>query len=789
MGVDIMIAIRGKFVMALFLFLLIVNISAAATITVDDDPGKDYTTIQEAINAANDTDTILVYPGTYIENVMVNRSVSITSQSGNPDDTIVEAADGFDNAFNVTIGDVLIMGFNITGVDVGPSCGVYVSDVENVRIVNNHLMDNPSGIRFNATSNSNITNNYIYSSGFDGILLYYASNNVIVNNVIIESGNGIYLASSCNNNTLTDNTVLESHFGIWISSSEHNTLIENNASENYDGFYIAGYDNILSRNIALSNTNVGILIEGGRNNTFTENLATNNLEGISLRLSKNNTVNHNNASFNNEQGIIVKRSEYNMFNSNVASSNKGNGIVLDNDNYNNTLENNTALKNDDNGIFIVGSHNSTISNNTAASNALVGIHLLGSNDNYLSQNIAKLNNKDGIYIEYSSGNVLNNNSVDSNMDRGVRLADSSNNILNSNIICNNSVFGIRLSNSDNNSIYNNYFNNTNNTEIAGTSKDNSWNITKTTGPNIIDGPFLGGNYWAEPDGTGFSQTCIDANNDGFCDTQFDLSVNDTDFLPLNLNPAIDIEKHINGVDADTPIGVALRENETVTWEYIVNNTGNVILTDITVTDNKFGAICSIEKLMPGQSSVCTVTGTVEYGPHANLGTVLGNYTGIEVELLLSDEDPANYFGANPSIDVEKYTNGFDMDVDFTPGVYIGDNVNWQYVITNTGNVTLSNIVLSDDMEGIIPCPVNSLAPGESMVCEWEGVVSEYGLYHNTVNVTGDFEGLVTSDEDTGVYYGTEADDGDWQPPAVPTASPLLTAGVLGMFTILLLRRK
>ncbi|WP_340818194.1 NosD domain-containing protein [Methanolobus sp. WCC4] len=784
-----MIGTRGRSVMALFLFLLVVNISAAATITVDDDPGKDYTTIQEAINAANDTDTILVYPGTYTENVIVNRSVSIQSQSGDPGDTIVDAADGFDNAFNVTVDDVLIEGFNITGVDVGPACGVYVSDVENVRIVNNHLMDNPSGVRFNATGNSNITNNYIYSSGFDGILLYYASDNMIVNNVIIECGNGIYLASSCNNNTLINNTVLESHFGIWVSSSDNNTLTGNNASENYDGLYIHGFENILSKNIVLYNTNAGILIEGGYNSTLTENVATNNLEGISLRLAKNNTVYRNNASSNNEHGIIVKRSEYNMFDSNIASSNKGNGIVLDNENYNNTLENNTALKNDDNGIFIVGSHNNTINNNTADSNVMVGIYLLGSNDNYLFQNIAKMNQKDGIYIEYSSGNVLNSNNVHSNMDRGVRLVDSSNTTLDSNIICNNSAFGIRLFNSDDNTIYNNYFNNTNNTQIEGASNDNSWNISKTSGPNIISGPFLGGNYWAEPNGTGFSQTCVDMDNDGFCDTQFDLDANNTDLLPLNLGPVIDLEKYVNGVDADNPIGVALRENSTVTWEYVVNNTGNVILTGITVTDDELGTICSIEKLMPGQSSMCTVEGTVEYGPHANLGTVSATYEGIEFELLLSDEDPANYFGADPSIDVEKYTNGFDMDKDFTPGVYIGDEVTWQYVITNTGNVTLSNIVLSDDMEGLIPCPVTSLAPGESMTCEWEGVATEYGLYHNTVNVTGDFEGLVASDEDTGVYYGAEADDGDWEPTAVPTADPLITAGVLGIFVSLMIIRK
>ena len=47
---------------------------------------------------------------------------------------------------------------------------------------------------------------------------------------------------------------------------------------------------------------------------------------------------------------------------------------------------------------------------------------------------------------------------------------------------------------------------------------------------------MGGNYWAKPDGTGFSQTCADANVDGICDDVYNLATNNTDYLPLTQPP-------------------------------------------------------------------------------------------------------------------------------------------------------------------------------------------------------------------------------------------------------------
>jgi hypothetical protein len=79
-------------------------------------------------------------------------------------------------------------------------------------------------------------------------------------------------------------------------------------------------------------------------------------------------------------------------------------------------------------------------------------------------------------------------------------------------------------------VRNNYFNNTDN-GFFGASTAGLLNYEKTAGRNIVGGPFLGGNFWANPSGTGFSQTHPDADGDGICDEPFGME-DATDALPL-----------------------------------------------------------------------------------------------------------------------------------------------------------------------------------------------------------------------------------------------------------------
>ncbi|VVB84279.1 Periplasmic copper-binding protein (NosD) [uncultured archaeon] len=209
---------------------------------------------------------------------------------------------------------------------------------------------------------------------------------------------------------------------------------------------------------------------------------------------------------------------------------------------NGSITNNTLSSNYFNGISLGNSNNNNLTGNTA-SLSTEGILLSYSSNNNLIHNAANLNTF-GISISFSSsGNHLNSNIL-SNNSAGIELnLASNNNDLNSNVISNNPA-GIILGGS-NNTIYNNYFNNTDNFGMSG---NNTWNTTRTSGTNIIGGPYYGGNFWAYPNGTGFSQNCTDADNDGICDLPYVLDSSNIDYLPLAYTSSNNVVSRYAGSD-------------------------------------------------------------------------------------------------------------------------------------------------------------------------------------------------------------------------------------------------
>lgn len=179
----------------------------------------------------------------------------------------------------------------------------------------------------------------------------------------------------------------------------------------------------------------------------------------------------------------------------------------------------------------VSSNDNIIRNNDFSNNGL-GIGLSSSSNNTLSSNNFT-NNNNGIHLSYSSINMFTNNNITNNI-YGIILSYSSNNMITSNNITNN-TYGISLSYSSNNTIYNNFFNNTNNLNSNNIIYGNTWNTSKTPGTNIIGGEYIGGNFWAYPNGTDFSQTCSDSNKDGICDLPYILDSSNIDYQPLSLN--------------------------------------------------------------------------------------------------------------------------------------------------------------------------------------------------------------------------------------------------------------
>jgi parallel beta-helix repeat protein len=139
----------------------------------------------------------------------------------------------------------------------------------------------------------------------------------------------------------------------------------------------------------------------------------------------------------------------------------------------------------------------TITQNNASGNGYIGI-CISSENNAVIDNSANGNDYHGIYMYYAHNSTISKNTVRDNQQNGIEVKGSTSNTLMSNKVNNSADYGIFLNKSSNNTIYNNYFNNTNN---SYDNSNNTWNITKTTGTNIVGGPHLGGNYWSDYDGT------------------------------------------------------------------------------------------------------------------------------------------------------------------------------------------------------------------------------------------------------------------------------------------------
>ncbi|NLX49443.1 MAG: hypothetical protein GXY82_06145 [Methanospirillum sp.] len=116
---------------------------------------------------------------------------------------------------------------------------------------------------------------------------------------------------------------------------------------------------------------------------------------------------------------------------------------------------------------------------------------------------------------------------------GVYLHASDGATLAHNIIAANTEAGLRYCLSGRSTVYDNRFDNTLNVDFTGEPLEaHTCSVEPRNGPNIVGGPRIGGNYWAQPDGTGFSQVIADRDGDGFSDDAFPLASQSVDEHPL-----------------------------------------------------------------------------------------------------------------------------------------------------------------------------------------------------------------------------------------------------------------
>ena len=171
---------------------------------------------------------------------------------------------------------------------------------------------------------------------------------------------------------------------------------------------------------------------------------------------------------------------------------------------------------------------------------------------------------------------------------------------------------------------------------------------------------------------------------------------------------------------------------TISYSFLVTNTGSVTLTDVTVTDGLAGlsaVVCPSTTLAVGANMTCTATYVVtqtdvDAGNVHNSATASGtppatptnpNPTPITTPPSVIDTPIAQ----TPALATAK-TATLTVD-NGTPGVAnIGDVITYHVTVTNTGNMTLTNVVVVDTLDGYAPttltCSPTTLAPGQVATC-------------------------------------------------------------------------
>lgn len=275
-------------------------------------PGN-YSSIQDAINAASDGDTVYVYSGTYYENVNVHKTINLIGE--NKETTVIDGG-GNGNVVDISAVEVKINGFTLQN---GDPWGIKISDSYNNIISGNKLSNNNgSGIYVDKSSNNDINYNTIENNKEAGISLWCPYNNVN-ENIITNNSMGIYLFDSSNNNIYENTITNNKEGGIYLLGSFNNTIYRNNITNNSKGIeQFLSLNSSISENTITNNREDGVHIDcSGDNKVINNRIIHNNGNGIYLGfLSSGNKIIRNIIANNNDFGIYLKYSSGNQINSN-----------------------------------------------------------------------------------------------------------------------------------------------------------------------------------------------------------------------------------------------------------------------------------------------------------------------------------------------------------------------------------------------------------------------------------------------------------------------------------------
>lgn len=284
------------FIALVLSFMVFTQAGISTTINVPDD----HPTIQEAIDAAEPGDTILVGPGTYLENIDFKGKGIIVISTAGPVLTVIDGGSPDDPDYGSVVSfiskegeDTLLQGFTLTNGTGNLTTGLYrgggvYCHESHPTLVNNHITNNEAdmgaGIYCKYFSSPTIIDCAVYentASQEGGGMRTYGSHPVLANSTIYNNsameGGGINCKGASPgpcliNVTLWGNTALGGGGGIYsrydCALSVTNCIIFGNIAAQGSQIYIAHSTEPTPATISYSD------VQGGEAAVFLHSTAT-----------------------------------------------------------------------------------------------------------------------------------------------------------------------------------------------------------------------------------------------------------------------------------------------------------------------------------------------------------------------------------------------------------------------------------------------------------------------------------------------------------------------------------
>ncbi|MGD1908724.1 MAG: peptidoglycan-binding protein [Leptolyngbyaceae cyanobacterium] len=216
-------------------------------------------------------------------------------------------------------------------------------------------------------------------------------------------------------------------------------------------------------------------------------------------------------------------------------------------------------------------------------------------------------------------------------------------------------------------------------------------------------------------------------------------VDDSENVPVSSSPGLSINKSVVEVlnpDGSTAVeGTVDEPGDIIKYSIRVRNVGNITLTGVTVDDPITGGALAINQTFEvGDEQTFEASHTVTQSDIDTYSSIENEATAISDQTDLKSDSEAVPVRQIPALKVSKEAVGVDVKNDEILNKS-GDLIEYVIVVENTGNQTLTDVVVNDPQLG--NSRINDLAPGEV-----QSFTSKYSLSQTDIDTNGGGDGDV-----------------------------------------------